>query len=79
MHGTSHGLVESMPFAETSALLSDGGKSTVFTMFVYRVGDPVDARITCNGFVRRIDKDDLIELVCSVLQILSVSGQLLGM
>ena len=32
-----------------------------------RVGDPVDARVTLDGLVRRVDEDDLVVLVDTVL------------
>ena len=32
-----------------------------------RVGDPVDARVALDGLVRRVDEDDLVVLVDTVL------------
>jgi hypothetical protein len=36
-------------------------------VLVNRVDDPVDAGISSNGFVLRIDQDDLKVLVCRIL------------
>jgi len=51
----------------TTVLLANGGKTTSFAVLVDGVNDPVDAGITTDGFVGRIDKDDLKVLVGSIL------------
>jgi len=55
-------LVETVSLAPQAAvLLACGSKTPHLTMLVYRVGDPVDARISANSLVEWIHQNDLIE------------------
>ena len=60
-------LVVSMTLAQSTRFLSGSSESTRFTVLVNRVDDPVDASITTNGLVLRIDQDDLVVFVGRVL------------
>merc|ERR1711964_267095 len=60
-------LVVSVTLAQTTRLLSGRRKSTGFAVLVDWVDDPVDASITADGLVLRIDEDDLEVLVGGVL------------
>ena len=53
--------------SETSGFLANGGETTVLSVFVLGGDDPVDAGISSDGLVGRVDKDDLEEFVGSVL------------
>ena len=46
--------------AKTTGLAPSTGESTAFAVLVYRVDDPVDARIITDLLVRRINHDDFI-------------------
>lgn len=65
--GSSTGGRESPSFSKTSGFLSSGGKTTKFTVFVDWLGDPLDFRMSSDGLVEGIDKDNLEELVGGVL------------
>lgn len=67
LSSTSSSLVESMALTQTARLLASRSETTRFTMFMNRVYNPIDAGITTNGFVLRVDQDDLEILVCGVL------------
>lgn len=53
--------------AETTRSLSGGGESTELATLVHRVANPVDTGIVTDSVVRRIDEDNLVVLVGSVL------------
>ena len=54
--------VETMALAfQAAVLLAGRSKTPHLAVLVYWVGDPVDARISANGLVERIDQNDLIE------------------
>lgn len=53
--------------SQSSGLLSSGGETTVLSVLVNRVTDPVDAGVLTDGSVERIDKDDFVILVGRVL------------
>jgi hypothetical protein len=53
--------------AGTPVLLSLGGKTSGFSVLVNGVGDPVDSGITSDSLVRRVDTNDLVVLVDTVL------------
>ena len=61
------GVVVTVALVHTSALLACGGQTTHLAMLVNRVHDPVDARITADGLVLRVDENDLVVLVRAVL------------
>jgi len=50
--------VESMTLAQTTRFLAGGSETARFTVLVNRVNDPVDARVTTDGLVLGIDKDN---------------------
>lgn len=53
---------------DTTVLLTDGGETTGFTVLVDGVADPVDAGITTDGLVLRVDEDDFVVFVGGVLE-----------
>jgi len=61
-------LVDKMALAdETTTVATGTGDTAEFTMLHRRTGNPVDARVTADGLVHRVDEDDLEELVDSIL------------
>jgi len=56
-----------MTLAQTTRFLASRCETTGFTVFVDWVDDPVDTGITTDGFVLRVNEDDLIVLVRRVL------------
>jgi hypothetical protein len=64
---SSGGLVEPVALAETTRLLASGSETTRFAVLVNWVDDPVDAWITADGLVLRVNEDDLEVLVGRVL------------
>lgn len=60
-------MVVLVALAGTPVLLAFGGKTTGFSVLVNGVGDPVDSGITSDSLVRRVDTDDLVVLVDTVL------------
>lgn len=60
-------MVVLVSLAGTPVLLSFGGKTSGFSVLVDGVGDPVDSSITSDSLVRRVDTDDLVVLVDTVL------------
>ena len=60
-------LVVSMTLAQTTRLLASSGETPGFAMLVDGIDDPVDARITANSLVLRINENDLEVLVGRVL------------
>lgn len=67
LSATRGGLVVSMTLAQSTRLLSGGGKTTGFTVLVNGVDDPVDASITTDGLVLGVNEDNLEVLVGRVL------------
>jgi len=67
LSSSGSGVVVSVSFAQTTRFLACSGEATSFTMLVNSVGDPADSRITTDGLVARIDKDDFEVLVGRVL------------
>uniref|UniRef100_A0A2M3YXJ3 Uncharacterized protein n=1 Tax=Anopheles braziliensis TaxID=58242 RepID=A0A2M3YXJ3_9DIPT len=63
----TNGLSVAVALAQTTRALSSGGKTTKLTVLVHRLADPVDVRITTDRIVGRIDHDDLVVLVGSIL------------
>jgi hypothetical protein len=64
---TSSGLVESMTLAQATRLLASCSEHTRFTVLVNRIDDPINARVTSNGLMLRVDQDDLKILICGIL------------
>jgi len=60
-------MVVTVSLAKTTVLLACTGKSTAFSALVNRVADPVHARVTTNGLVGWIDKDDFEVFVNAIL------------
>lgn len=60
-------VVETMTLANTTRLLTNGSKTTRLTVLVNGVDNPVDTRIATDSLVRGINKDNLKELVSSIL------------
>lgn len=52
---------------ETSVLFTGVGKSSIFSVLMFIAGDPVDSGISSDGLVEWVNKDNLIELVGSIL------------
>jgi len=67
LSASSSSLVETVTLAQTSGLLSGGGKASGFAVLVHWVDDPVDAGIAADGLVLRVDEEDLEVLVGRVL------------
>ena len=57
----------SVPFVETTVLLSGRGKTARLAALVHRVADPVDPRVAADSLVLRVDEDNLVVLVDAVL------------
>jgi hypothetical protein len=53
---------------KAASAAASGGQTAQLAVLHHRLADPVDARIAANGLVERIDKDDLVVLVGSILQ-----------
>jgi hypothetical protein len=60
-------LVVSMTLAQTTRLLASSGETPGFAMLVDGIDDPVDARITADGLMLRVNEDDFEVLVGGVL------------
>jgi hypothetical protein len=56
-----------MTLAQPTVLLSNACKPTSLATLVHWVGDPANSRITTNGFVIRVYKDNLVVLVDTIL------------
>lgn len=67
LSATSGGLVVSVTLAQTTRFLSSGGKTTRFAVLVDGVDDPVDASVTTDGLVLRVNEDNLEVFVGRVL------------
>ena len=63
----SGGVVVLVALVDTTGLLAGGGETASLTVLVHRVDDPVDAGVTADGLVLRVDEDDLVVLVGGVL------------
>lgn len=61
------GLVSEVTLAKTSVLLANRGKASGLSVLVDSVGDPVDSGVSSDSLVRRVNKDDLVVLVDTVL------------
>ena len=60
-------IVEAMTLIQASALLARGRQSTLLAVLVDRVDDPIDAWVTADGLVLRVNEDDFEVLVGTVL------------
>ena len=60
------GVVELVSATDTSVLLAGRGQATQLAVLVDRVADPVDACVTADCLVLRIDENDLEVLVGGV-------------
>lgn len=60
-------LVESVTLSETAGLLASSCEATRFAVLVNRLDNPIDAGITANGLVLRVNEDDLEVLVGRIL------------
>lgn len=67
LSATGSRLVVAVTLSETTGLLASGGETTRFAVLVDWVDNPVDAGITTDGLVLRVDKDDFVVLVGRVL------------
>ena len=52
---------------QASVLLASSSETSVLSMLVRTFSNPVDARVSADGLMRGVNKDDFVELVCSVL------------
>lgn len=67
--GATNALVGEVTSLEhTTVVATSGGETTELTVLVSGVTDPVDLGIVSDGIVRRIDKNDLVVLVGSILR-----------
>jgi len=64
---TSSRLVIAMTLVETAALLTGSSQPTRFAVLVDWLGNPVDASITADGLVLRVNEDDFKVFVGGVL------------
>lgn len=53
--------------SESSVSLSNGGKTSAFSVLVFVGGNPVDSWVSSDGLVVWINEDDFVEFVSSVL------------
>jgi len=60
-------VVVSAAFAQATVLLANSRESTSLPTFVNRIADPVDSWIATNSLVVRINQDDFIVLVNTIL------------
>jgi len=67
LSSSSSSVVVTMSLAQTTRLLASSSEATRFSVFVNRVDDPVDSRISSNSLVRRINEDNLEVLVRRIL------------
>lgn len=67
MTSSTFGVVEQMSFVDTSALLSGRSKSPGFSVFVYRLCDPVVSGISSNGLMLGINQNNFIVLISRIL------------
>lgn len=63
----SHVVVSVTSNSESSVSLSDGGETSVLSVFVLGRGDPVDSSVSCDSLVVGVNKDDFVEFEGSVL------------
>ncbi len=52
---------------QTTGAAASRGQAAQLTMLHGGAADPVHARIATDGLVRRVDKDDLVDLVSGIL------------
>ena len=60
-------VVVAVTLSDSAVLDSGGGKSTRLAALVNRGGDPVDLGVAADGLVRRVNEDDLVVLVDTIL------------
>ena len=66
--GTADGVVGPVSLdAQATVLASSRGESPSFAVLVYRVADPVNARVIADDNVHGVNHDDLVVLVGGVL------------
>ena len=53
--------------SKTTSLLAGTSKTTELTVLLLGLSEPVEARVTADSVVLRVDEDDLEELICRVL------------
>merc|ERR1711953_1426897 len=63
----SNHVVVSVTLSHSSVLPTGCGETTQLTVLVYCLADPVDAGISADGFVHRIDHDDFVVHVRRIL------------
>lgn len=56
-----------VPLVQSTVLLARRGKTARFAALMNRVADPRDASVAADGLVLRVDEDDLVVLVDTVL------------
>jgi len=56
-----------MTLAQAAILFANARKTTSFATLVHWVDDPADSRVTTNGFVIRVNEDDLVIFVDTIL------------
>ena len=60
-------VVVEVTLSDTSVLLSDRGQSSGLSVLVDGLGDPVDSGVSSDRLVGRVNEDDLVVLVHTVL------------
>jgi len=61
------GVIVTMSLAKATVLFANAGETTRFAPLVNRLGDPADPGVPSNRLVIRIDKNNLVVLVDTVL------------
>jgi len=65
--GRLGGVVVTAAFSKTAVLFSNAGETASLPALVHRLGDPADPRVTANGLMIGINKDDLVIFIDTVL------------
>jgi len=60
-------VVVAVAFSETTVLLSNAGETTSLPAFVHGLGNPVDPRVPADSLVTRVNEDDLVIFVYTIL------------
>jgi len=65
--GRLGGVVVATAFSETAVLFTNAGETASLPALVHRLGDPVDPRVAANSLVIRINENDFVVFVDTVL------------
>ena len=67
LSATTPAIVITMTFIQATRLLASRCEATSFAVFVDRIDDPIDARVTTDSLVLRVDENNPVVVSC-VLQ-----------